>query len=744
MAYATQDQLNAAVAKLNASITKLSAVKPVPGPTGPAGPQGPTGAQGIPGPTGPQGATGPAGPQGPTGPAGGPASAPPPGATGGATGATGATGGATGTTGTTGITGATGSPSPTSKIETPTPLDVITSAATATLDLTASTGTLHIVGNVQGNGQTVVTVIWPISLQLVAQPDTPNGGKVWQDVHSTGNSFVLYGCAATFLLNPPASGPVNPPAPGPTPVPPPPAPEPAPPPVGPFPPPPADPTLVTLTREDGRVVTQLGELLPPPPANTDMALAHNLAPYTVGKFNIPGHAWNQRWTDRTNCPIKIIRSPADIVNRHRAFPYGDTGIPIAPQPARIKYTLMGSADNITVYMPTTGEGPDRGLIRDSSAYAMLGQDPGGMIDAGLAADSIPIFFRDQTTDRPISLLTYPSANAADLPGLQGSPWLCKGIPDAKAPVYSQWGGGWTPQQAHYPELSYMAHQFTDDLGFLENLQYQANFMVLCDAYLSSSFRKAIITGEYRGWGWGMRDLFAAHVATADMEAKFAAAGKPWPKWLHPSSYFQTLLDNSRAYYSSVLTDPACQVFRLIVPGGMSFFAPWMADYVLSALAFGILTGHKEWGPIYLWALGNVMARADYSYQKYPPGYGCQYYQDGSAPSWYQSFLNGVTGQQVPPTQAQIDALDPAKGGDPYNGGKAMIGWEYLETTRAVLVQAQYLHQEGLLDIKTTWPNLDAASANIDHLVHGDGILNPRQSVILDKTKVASVIVPYTP
>lgn len=45
-------------------------IAPVPGPTGPQGPQGPAGPQGVEGPVGPQGIEGPMGPQGAEGPPG--------------------------------------------------------------------------------------------------------------------------------------------------------------------------------------------------------------------------------------------------------------------------------------------------------------------------------------------------------------------------------------------------------------------------------------------------------------------------------------------------------------------------------------------------------------------------------------------------------------------------------------------------------------------------------------------------
>ena len=180
--------------------------------------------------------------------------------------------------------------------------------------------------------------------------------------------------------------------------------------------------------------------------------------------------------------------------------------------------------------------------------------------------------------------TYFTANAYDAPGYEGSPWLAKGPPNPNDGNYSTFGGGWSVEQAHHPEFLYVAHKATGDLGFLESLQYHANFLVCTDSILSNGQGKAIPSGEYRGLAWAFRTLFMAHVATQDLEAI-----GPLPSYLLPSSYFKTLLDNALAYYSQCMTNPAAQIFHVIVNGVPTSFAPWQCDYMLTALAFGVLT-----------------------------------------------------------------------------------------------------------------------------------------------------------
>lgn len=422
------------------------------------------------------------------------------------------------------------------------------------------------------------------------------------------------------------------------------------------------------------------------------------------------------------------------------FPYGDTGCRL---PAPTNYVFKGPMDSagLPLYDPTTGESPRLGLLTDASAEFMLGGSPNAMLAWAQVAGSRPMHFVDETTGQCIDLTKYPQANAADIEGRQGQPWLDKGPPTPTSNGYHQYGGGWTPQQAHEPSLSYLAHVATGDPVFLRDLQHSANFMVLTDASKSTP-KAAIISGELRGVSWGLRELFGAHVATQDAEA----LGPLHPS-LKPSSYFKKLLDNALTYYGLLMIDPAQSVFHLV--GGGTRFAPWQVDYNLSALAFGVLTGHSDWVPLYLWAFKNVYDRTS-GKSGYPVGWGGAYYLntcewgknaddtynqgifDASKPlDWAGTFLfqgNDPNGAQ--PTPAQIASLK-ADQFNAANGYKPFVGAEYLMTTRAVLVMARYLHKLGLVDVKAVYPDLDLCFANVDRMVRANGSMNPRVSVILN-------------
>ena len=287
-------------------------------------------------------------------------------------------------------------------------------------------------------------------------------------------------------------------------------------------------------------------------------------------------------------------------------------------------------------------------------------------------------------------------------------------------------------------MSYLAHVATLDMGFLEDLQYSANFTTgICDASHSTP-AKTITSGELRGLAWAFRNLFMAHVATQDAEA-----GGTLPASCLPSAYWKKLLDDQLAYYKPNMADPNNQTFRL-VPGG-DRFGPWQVDYMLMSLAFGVLTGHADWTSFYVWALGNAIARTNGT-SGYPPGWGGAYYlntcewmkgPDGKPDQnrfdhtkrldWRGTFLyqqSDPNGGQ--PTAAQIASLNS----DPLNGGKAIVGNEYLMTTRAVLVMAAALEKKGLANIRASYPELDKCITNVERMVRNYGSVNPRASVLV--------------
>ena len=487
-------------------------------------------------------------------------------------------------------------------------------------------------------------------------------------------------------------------------------------------------------RADGRLVFHLGAL------GNLSAPASTIEPYKLGphhvrieengkillEADVPAHWWNAVWTYRP-APIAVRKTPAQIVAANRMFPFGDTGCKLTAQSKRSPYTVMGSS-SITVNMPQTGERPDIGLITDNSAYYMLGGDPLPMIDCALSAESCPMHFREETIGKPIDLIKYPAANSYSGPQ-QGRPWLLRGpmVKDRAGNPWPEFGGGWAPQQAHYCEMSYMAHVATLDPGFLEDLQYSANFTVLCDGYLSNVRRIATIFGEVRGIGWALRNLFMAHAATRDAEAR-----GDLPATCHPSSYFKKLLDQSLIYYTANVGAQVQKDFHIWLPASDKY-SPWMEEYLNTALAFGILTGNSDWLPLYLFSLGNMIARTNGT-SGWPPSLCTPYRIPTADPvsktplrTWRQAFDALMT---EPEARLSSDAHDRILA-NPLNGGRLAPEepYGYHFTTRAVLVMAAHLESKGLANIRAVYPDLDTCIGNVTRMARNFGSINPRVAVV---------------
>lgn len=577
---------------------------------------------------------------------------------------------------------------------------------------------------------------------------------------------------------------------------------------------PGGPTLASyyvIFRPNGFITFHLGAFGPLPdefnvkihPASFNLKLHHvkitDTSTNTVAfDQDIQDHYWQSQWTYRPN-PIAILRTPKEIVDTNRMFAFGRPPqmAPLAPALPRGGYSIMGCANNMTVYMPTTGERSDIGLVTDHGAQAMMGISTANLIDWAQSAASYSLHYRDENTGKPLNILLNKCNRYAlkqRQPGLwidqgpvipaTGTVYLPDGTLDPNAPGYDRGSDGWitqgggklTAQMAHFTEMSYLAHQFTKDPVFLEDCQHEANFVAIGDDGRWDAQNRPIFTSEYRGEGWAIRSVMMAHVVTKDAED----AGT-LPSTCLPSSYFKTILDAQLEYRLALCklsvdpqtgrlksSDPSIECFRLLNAAGR--FGPWQHDYVMLALSFAVLTGHDDWKPLYLWALGNTVARTNSTattHSGYPTGYGGAYYVNtvrgqgsgwdaarGPQPSdwgkryttWAECFedlqLYGSDPWEGTPsglTQAQYDFLLA----NPLNNGTFITGFEYCQNTHAILVAAAYLEFKGLINVRTAYPELDRCIANVERALTGSHF-GPRQSIVNDPAAAPVVITPLPP
>jgi hypothetical protein len=86
---------------------------------------------------------------------------------------------------------------------------------------------------------------------------------------------------------------------------------------------------------------------------------------------------------------------------------------------------------------------------------------------------------------------------------------------------------------------------TQDLNILEGLQYAANFMLLNDnAIVQEAGQRPSCTANIAA-RLGLR-----HAVQGMVRDEGRGVSRPAAAFLHPSSYFQTLIDQSADYYLS--------------------------------------------------------------------------------------------------------------------------------------------------------------------------------------------------
>lgn len=661
-----------------------------------------------------------------------------------------ATGGTTTTPPPTGGTGTTPPPDETQfKPINPTPLDVYTNAATFLINLVDPSvsplwgKTFNIISTNSASTQIQYSGDGRAWTQ---QTNTNDGGAVWVEDHASGTNVTLYFCAPGISLFSQAP---SAPADGGATTPPPPvvledrgAPSfyqialtPAPSDVL------SDPDFIKIDLsgygEDVNVY-HLGKMHPALPADGDVSKTKHLGPYSIvlldgSTLAVPCHWWNSRWTDRSKAPLTIVKTPAQLVAERSVFPYGDPdgllmsgGLADAYAPYKgPMYTC-----EVTIYEPTTGERSDIGLMTDHAAKFLAGAPPDGMFAWAEVGGTCPVHYSDDATGQIVDKIKYPYANAYDLPGYMGSPFLPKGpflVNTDGTPVnsYSATGGNFVAQQAHHPDYLFVATMATRKPSLLLNLQSHGNFGVL-DASLTTQAGFEVISGEYRAIAWSLRSLAAAWYATKTFEAEGLKTGDGTP--FKNSTYFKTLLDQTLGWYSA----PARQndVFHILGAPGGGTLSSWQNDYLLQVVAWMVLIGLSDWSDLYLYLLQNVIDRTSGT-SGFPPGWGGFYYMDASKPSWAAAFADlAINNQQsLSPTTAQYAAL-AANPLDPGTGEYTIVvGWEYLMGTHSVLSGAIYLDNQGFLATRAKYPGLDASIALIKKQLGTGAPINPRDCVL---------------
>jgi Ca2+-binding RTX toxin-like protein len=264
-----------------------------------------------------------------------------------------------------------------------------------------------------------------------------------------------------------------------------------------------------------------------------------------------------------------------------------------------------------------------------------------------AAGSVPWHFIDEATGQPISIAQHPNV-WIDYRGADPS------NSDAIAQPYNP-GGGWSPDNAHSPSLTYVPYLMTGSHYYLDELQAQASFEMAA-IWPGDRGPTGLLDGgglQLREQAWVLRDLGDAAYITPDSNPM--------------KGYFNDLVNRNLAdYVSKHVTHPVPGVQGWL-PGGDSGggtqVAPWQEDFMSLEVGMMQQRGFANAGTLLNWMNNAVSGRFINGANGYDPLAGPAYYltvfdtNGNPLPSW-KSIYTASFGSSPPTLTQFIDGSFP--------------------------------------------------------------------------------------
>lgn len=226
-------------------------------------------------------------------------------------------------------------------------------------------------------------------------------------------------------------------------------------------------------------------------------------------------------------------------------------------------------------MPTTGGRPDIGLMPAWAVTWLLSMDRRAR-DATLGtaelAGSWSIHYRDQKTDRPVSIENYPYMTLLGHPSDTINPKTRKSeaFPECRDCVNPN-----VADSAHMPAFNYLPYLLTGDYYQLEELQFWAMWCVFkTNPGYRGNVQGLIYRAQVRDQAWSLRALGEAAYITPDDDPLKAQ--------------FQRIVENNLQWYNANYSNnPEANRLGINVNNAIEYnnqlgIAPWMDDFFTSA------------------------------------------------------------------------------------------------------------------------------------------------------------------
>lgn len=461
------------------------------------------------------------------------------------------------------------------------------------------------------------------------------------------------------------------------------------------------------------------------------------------QFPVPDHWWGSIVQyPLTAVTIRPGGDPTSLIAAGVVPPIGDTGIQSGPVIDWINRVVgpshfegpMGTAGMVTREYQTGGRG-EIGIVHDKAAKFLLTGDATDMLELAKASASMPMWWTDEDTGKPVDMLVKPKANTYWSPA-QGEPWLGPFPYTDRMP--------WGLDAGHMCDIAGVAALATGAPRYVRATQYRVVATLLGDnAGTAETGGFSIFPlNQVRGTAWPLRELAYCILAT-----RLAEDAGNLPSDCLSSAQLKQVLDNHLTFYTARFMRGPEQIFRCWPDPRGAF---WQCDFLSQALAL-LADNFPEWRPLYIWSLGQQMARTNG--REWPPADPCVYYialfkdstptsnygtvyydswalcraayEDGQRNGTDQLGLNGSL------SGAQIDALHR----DPFNGGHYLQPSEYNSHLFGALAYAVHLDRKWGGLISQTYPELERVYAEQYVLTKDWGNISPQNSIAVDPKPV---------
>lgn len=301
--------------------------------------------------------------------------------------------------------------------------------------------------------------------------------------------------------------------------------------------------------------------------------------------------------------MHVKHSTAYLIDTKAVPNYDRTVIVSETELAKIKTSWTGTKTEpmgvgaAYPYMPATGGRPDIGLLPGWSAMYLLSMDKRAkevMLGTADLAGSWSSHYRNQATDRPISLVDYPYMTILGNIGDTKNPATGKYEAFPACATTSACKSPYAHDSSHQPAFAYLPYLVTGDYYYLEELQFWSMWNTFAPNPAYRQHVKGLLSSnQVRAQAWSLRSLAEAAYITPDNDAlkqQLLYYLKNNVDW-----YDATYVHNSAANALGALTHSGAVIYK-----SNTAVAPWQDDFFTAAVGRTVELGFDQAKPLLVW------------------------------------------------------------------------------------------------------------------------------------------------